>query len=132
MPIVNYRGSMSETVNYRESELIKELRLRREQDARDRFKNSYRLLCRGVVIGQSPKRLGEEFGIRSLQYYRNNLQSALNSPITFKFIGAGGEMYAAEYLDYHSRKLGMTIVDDFLIVDPGEVYPLAPKWENII
>lgn len=98
----------------------------RSRDAKEQYKNSYRLLCGGLVISQTPARLGSDFAIRALEMFRDHLQNALKNPETFEFVGSGGPMTAAQYIAYHEQNLKTVIVDDFQIVGPGPVYPLAP------
>lgn len=97
----------------------------RSRDARAQYKDSYRLLCCGIVIAQTPARLGADFAIRGLEQFRDHLQAALRGPEAFEFVGADGRMTAAQYLAHHEKRLEMTIADDFEIVEPGPVYPLA-------
>jgi hypothetical protein len=108
--------------------------LSREQskDLHGLYKDSYRLLCGGVVISQSPKRLGSEFGVRTLGYFMEHLRNALNNPETFEFVGAGGRFTSSQYLKYHEKRLGVTITDDLRIVEPGDFYPLAPNGLAIV
>lgn len=106
-------------------------RKQRESDAATMYKDSYRLLCGGNVISQINKRLGEEFALRMLERFRDHLRNAINHHDTFEFVGAGGRYTASEYLEFHQERFGIVIVDDFEIVEPGEVYPLAPSLQIV-
>lgn len=107
------------------------VRKQREADATTMYKDSYRLLCGGKVISQVNKRLGEEFALRMLERFRDHLRNAINHHDTFEFVGAGGRCTASEYLELHQERLGIIIVDDFEIVEPGVVYPLVPNALDI-
>jgi len=99
----------------------------RSKDQRENFKDSHRLLCRGIVIAQTPARLGQSFAIRGLEQFRDHLVAATtNDAYVFD-----GKMTAAEFLAHHQERLGMTITNEFEIVEPGVVYPLAPKPQGI-
>lgn len=104
---------------------------RRAEEIRNQFKDSYRLLCGGVVIAQTPSRFGSDFAIRGLEKFRDHLKAAITSQEAFEFVGAGGRMTAKEYLKHHESRLQMVLVDDFQIVEPGAVYPLAPNSSGI-
>lgn len=108
---------------YHNQQKLQELRA---QDARAQYKHSHRLLCCGLVIAQTPARLGTEYAIRGLKMFRDHLRAALNEPESFEFVGAGGKKTAAQYLAHHEQNLKTIIIDDFQIVGPGPIYPLAP------
>lgn len=104
---------------------------RQAEDVRTQFKDSYRLLCCGIVIAQTPARFGEDFAVRGLEMFRDHLKAALTSQEAFEFVGCGGRMTAAQYLKHHEDRLGMVLVDDFQIVKPGPVFPLPPNPKGI-
>lgn len=101
----------------------------KELDLQAKYVDSYRLLCRGIVISQTSKFLGRDFALRGLEQFWEHLRKAINKPETFEF---DGRYTAAQYIQYHEERLGMPITDDFRIVEPGEVYPLAPNKRNIV
>lgn len=101
----------------------------KELDLQVNYVNSYRLLCRDIVISQTDKRFGRDFALRALEQFCDHLKNAINTPETFEF---DGRYTAAQYIQYHEERLGMHITDDFRIVEPGEVYPLAPNKWNIV
>lgn len=95
------------------------------------YKESYRLLCDGLVISELHSKFGKEFAIRNLEYFMNHLLDAFNNPETFEFVGAGMKMNSEQYIKFHSERLGMPMSTNLEIVGPGADYPLAPNSSNI-
>lgn len=103
---------------------------KKRKDREAKFKDSFRLLCGGVVISEVPGRLGQEFALGMLMPFRDNLVAAFDDHQTFAT--KDFKMSPGEYLRFHSQRLGLPIVDDFVVVGPGEVYPLAPNLSAIV
>lgn len=102
--------------------------LSKEQQQRDfneRYKNSWKLTCNGIVIDQIPARLnfgGSDFCRRMLTYFKDHIEAALTQP-DWKF---DNKQSAAEWRAGQENRLGIRLSLCLKIHEPGEVLPLCP------
>ena len=97
------------------------IRDRRNRDFVEKYKNSHKLLCDGVVIDQVPGRHPTDFAVRLLTNFRDNILQALSDP-GFLF---DGKQSGAEWLVMQEARLGVKLSSNLSIVGPGEVLPLC-------
>lgn len=95
---------------------------KRQADFDAKYKDSHRLVCDGVVIDQVAANLGNDFSIRMLGYFMQNIERALTNP-NWVF---DGKQSAAEWLKFQESRLGVKLTLNLRIVPPGGVLPLCP------
>lgn len=96
----------------------------RAEDRTERYVNSWRVVCGGVVTDQTPARHGRDFAVRMCSHFADNICGALIKP-DWVFDGSGGRQSAKEWIEHHEKRLGTKLSLDLRIVPPGEVLPLC-------
>lgn len=117
------------------------IREQRQKDYDEKYVNSWRLTCDGVVIDHSPSRynssmlnLGDRL-VKStycqemLQHFMWNIEAALNDK-DWTFEGHGGKQTAAEWLAFQENRLGVKLTLNLEINPPGEFLPLCPLFQK--
>lgn len=102
---------------------------KRQQDRQEQFRNSYRVVSNGIVVTETPARLGEDFARRMCEYFVGYVKSALHD-LNWVFDGCGGKKSGTEWLRWQEERLGAKLSDDVRIVPPGEVLPLCPDLRD--